>query len=699
MASNHLHGLVAVIAFALLLPLLSCDQTGFVDPPGGPDTPVAIRLDSVFDAITEGDSTLLHASVLGSDSTLLSGVPVTWTSSDQGIATVKSTSDTDALLSARAPGSTTIAAHYQQLRASATIQVHRRPTDLVYVSGSGQTGEFGAQLPDSLVVRAVDRRGDPVAGVDISFVVTDGGGSVAPNGGLTDADGLLSTAWTLGPSGAQQAEARATQAQQRVHQLKDSVVVFTATAGASSQGTLTLSTPDTLFGVGDTTTLTAQARAADGSVVSNPNIQWSSLAPQIATVDTMGTVTARAIGTAVIAAATTCCSADSTSVVVEPADPGTVSDLAVSSTLTDGVTLTWTQVDDGAGQPADYVIRHGSPTVDWGQADSTQIAVDGTAIQQTMTYTVTGLAQATPYQFQVAAYRGTLGVDAVFSALSNVASASTDSGSAGTGTLADECQNPSAAWIWCDDFDQDRLSSYFEYSSAGGAFTRAADVGVDSSSAMLVHYAAGQVNVGYLHLAFGRTPSSYMRPVDAGTADYRNIYWRVFVRNAPNWTGGGGDKLSRAIVFATSGWAEAMAAYLWSGGTNGNYLVADPASGTDEAGNLQTTTYNDTMRWLGVLRGSTPLFDADHVGQWYCVEAHVRLNDAGQSDGVYEFWVNGHLEAHAADLNWLGAYDQYGINAVFLENYWNGNGSPQSQNRYLDNFVVSTARIGCGGTS
>ncbi len=29
-----------------------------------------------------------------------------------------------------------------------------------------------------------------------------------------------------------------------------------------------------------------------------------------------------------------------------------------------------------------------------------------------------------------------------------------------------------------------------------------------------------------------------------------------------------------------------------------------------------------------------------------------------------------------------------------LDGYWNG-GSPRAQNRYFDNFVVSTSRIGC----
>ena len=35
------------------------------------------------------------------------------------------------------------------------------------------------------------------------------------------------------------------------------------------------------------------------------------------------------------------------------------------------------------------------------------------------------------------------------------------------------------------------------------------------------------------------------------------------------------------------------------------------------------------------------------------------------------------------------------INAVFFENYWNA-GSPLTQERYFDNIIISTSRIGCG---
>jgi hypothetical protein len=264
---------------------------------------------------------------------------------------------------------------------------------------------------------------------------------------------------------------------------------------------------------------------------------------------------------------------------------------------------------------------------------------------------------------------------------------------------AAECDRAKPEWIWCDDFERDRLASYFEHDRAGGRFARMTTVGVDASWGMRARWnAAGEISAGALHLAFGRTPDPAFRPVDQGSRDYREVFWRLYLRNEPGWTGGGGNKLSRAIVFATAGWAQAAVAHVWSGSpvAQQEILLIDPASGTDLQGVLKTTQYNDfpNFRWLGARSGSTRLFSPQGVGRWYCVEAQMRLNNPGSADGEFRLWIDGRLEAERTDLNWLGRYDRYGINAVFLENYWN-DGATKAQARYFDRFVVSTARIGC----
>ena len=66
------------------------------------------------------------------------------------------------------------------------------------VSGDGQTGLPGATLPQPIVVRVADADGNPVTGAAVTWVVTAGGGSVAPSTGTTGSDGQTSTTWTLG---------------------------------------------------------------------------------------------------------------------------------------------------------------------------------------------------------------------------------------------------------------------------------------------------------------------------------------------------------------------------------------------------------------------------------------------------------------------------------------------------------------------
>jgi hypothetical protein len=65
-------------------------------------------------------------------------------------------------------------------------------------SGNNQTGTVGVNLGNLLVVKVVDANNNPVAGEDVTFSVTNGGGSVDPATDTTDASGLASTVLTLG---------------------------------------------------------------------------------------------------------------------------------------------------------------------------------------------------------------------------------------------------------------------------------------------------------------------------------------------------------------------------------------------------------------------------------------------------------------------------------------------------------------------
>lgn len=78
------------------------------------------------------------------------------------------------------------------------------------VSGGGQTGAVSAPLPNPLKVRLVDGYGNAIAGQTVAWSIVSGGGSVTPISGTTDASGIASAEWTLGPTlGSQSVTAKA----------------------------------------------------------------------------------------------------------------------------------------------------------------------------------------------------------------------------------------------------------------------------------------------------------------------------------------------------------------------------------------------------------------------------------------------------------------------------------------------------------
>jgi len=117
-----------------------------------------------------------------------------------------------------------------------------------------------------------------------------------------------------------------------------------------------------------------------------------------------------------------------------PGFPGAVTDLAVDEVTQTSATLSFTEVHDGLGQPARYVVRLAEPPIDWGSAqDVTEgtcsTPVFGQAVGARLTCTVVGLAPSTTYEFQVAAYRSTLDLVETFGDPSNVAQATTGAAS------------------------------------------------------------------------------------------------------------------------------------------------------------------------------------------------------------------------------------------------------------------------------
>ena len=105
-------------------------------------------------------------------------------------------------------------------------RLESRPHSLRPVSGLEHQGPAGGDLADPFVVLVLDQNGEPVAGAQVTFAVTAGGGTLSVETATTDENGRAATTLTLGSQPGTNTV---------VASVKDlEPVTFTATAKAAS---------------------------------------------------------------------------------------------------------------------------------------------------------------------------------------------------------------------------------------------------------------------------------------------------------------------------------------------------------------------------------------------------------------------------------------------------------------------------------
>lgn len=109
---------------------------------------------------------------------------------------------------AKGNGTTRLIAVLGDLRDTIPAVVLQVPASLQVLTAGDRTAAAGAPVSVPPTVRAVDKLGNPVAGAPVEWSVVAGGGSVSAATTQTDASGVASVQWTLGPQGAQKLEAR-----------------------------------------------------------------------------------------------------------------------------------------------------------------------------------------------------------------------------------------------------------------------------------------------------------------------------------------------------------------------------------------------------------------------------------------------------------------------------------------------------------
>jgi len=141
-----------------------------------------------------GGSVRFSARVLDKKGKALTGLPITWTSSQPLVAEMGEMG----LATAVAPGVTQIRATASGVVGQATLTVALQPAHAESMSGDGQTGIVGSVLGELLQVQVTDGAGVPISGVSVTFTVLQGGGFVFPSFPWTGAEGTVSVQWTLG---------------------------------------------------------------------------------------------------------------------------------------------------------------------------------------------------------------------------------------------------------------------------------------------------------------------------------------------------------------------------------------------------------------------------------------------------------------------------------------------------------------------
>jgi Bacterial Ig-like domain (group 2)/Leishmanolysin len=179
--------------FALALALYAVGLLGC----GGsdPSVPDTIALNSNTISFTSiGQTQQLTATVTDQRGDPFPEASVTWSSTDQAVATVSNTG----LVTAQGAGQAQVTVTAGEVTAIAGVSVVPTPAALKRIAGNDQTGVAGQPLPQPLVVEVDDALDHPIAGVSVTFTVTQGDGSVQPGSGATGTDGRISTTFTLG---------------------------------------------------------------------------------------------------------------------------------------------------------------------------------------------------------------------------------------------------------------------------------------------------------------------------------------------------------------------------------------------------------------------------------------------------------------------------------------------------------------------
>ncbi|MXY32044.1 MAG: hypothetical protein F4179_05235 [Gammaproteobacteria bacterium] len=253
-------------ALALIVACVGDDGAAPTEPPEPPVATTVSISPAAVDFSSFGETLQLTATVVDQNSQTMAGAPVSWTVSDNSVATAS----TGGLVTAVANGSATVTATSGSAAGTATVTVAQRAAR---VDVSPASVEF-LSLGDSVQLTAapVDANDNAVEGATVAWSSGDDAVATVDSSGLVTAAGN-GTASITAQAGAASGAAAVTVLQ---------VIVEMDVVPAAM----------TLFSLGDTIRLAATGVDANGHPGPAMAVTWVSQNDAVATVDSRGLVTA-----------------------------------------------------------------------------------------------------------------------------------------------------------------------------------------------------------------------------------------------------------------------------------------------------------------------------------------------------------------------------------------------------------------------
>ncbi len=411
----------------------------------------------------------------------------------------------------------------------------------------------------------------------------------------------------------------------------DSAAVTVATPSPLPVASVTVAPASLTLAVGGTSQLAATLKDASGNALAGRAISWVSGNTQAATVSATGLVTAVAAGSATIAATSEGQSGTATVTVTAPtppptAPPGTVTDLVVSAVSDSSVTLAFTEVGDGTGQPASYDIRvatgssltwgGGVPSVSQGTCAS---PVVGTAVGGKRSCTVLGLAASTVYSFELISFRGTLSVNAVFGGLSNVVT--------GT-TAARPSSGPTSGTVYFNsDFEDGTLGDLSVFPGSNGGCTVSTDVARSGTRSAKCVTTSSNAAEAALFYTWGNKPGEPANPALAEANGYYQKFSVMFAPGAFANVYNGGSSSQFKVLLNRSDWHYGYTGAWFMTSWGAQYGPTPPVL-KNNGDNCGTVTWT----WPYGLQ----------EGVWYDITTWFK-RDSTTHTGHAKMWVNGVL--------------------------------------------------------